>query len=76
MRVDHPNESDNGPRIAAELLRIESALRDPQTTSERYGQLYAAQQALAWAMDESLAAAPYDVISTGKVMPPMGIPGD
>ena len=62
-------------RIAGELSRIEAALHDDGTDAGRWSQLYAAQQALLWATNEDLAAAPYAVIVDGKVQPPMqGIP--
>jgi hypothetical protein len=61
-------------RIAEELTRIEAALHDAGTSAERWGQLYAAQQALLWATSKDLAAAPYNVIMQGKVQPPTGIP--
>jgi hypothetical protein len=54
--------------IQRELDRLEVALREPQTES-RYCQLYAAQQALAWALDPTGFAAPYDTIQRGRVLP-------
>ena len=51
-----------------ELERIERALRDPQT-DERYCQLYAAQQALAWAINPSGFASPYATIQRGLIRP-------
>jgi hypothetical protein len=54
--------------IRTELDRIETALRDPQT-DERYCQLYAAQQALAWAMNPSGFASPFATIQRGLVRP-------
>jgi hypothetical protein len=59
-------------RIAAELDRIQAMLLDDVTDATRWGQLYAAQQALLWGMNEDLAAAPYIVITNGKVQPPTG----
>jgi hypothetical protein len=38
---------------------------------ERYGQLYAAQQALKWTTERRGFAAPLDVIESGAVQPPM-----
>lgn len=61
-------------RIAGELRKIKTALHDADTSAERWGQLYAAQQALLWAVSEDLAAAPYAVIMQGKVQSPTGIP--
>lgn len=58
-------------RIAEELDMIESALRDPGTEIVQWGQLYVAQQALTWAVNEDLAASPYGVIVEGKVQPPI-----
>jgi hypothetical protein len=54
--------------VKSELERIECALRDPQT-DERYCQLYAAQQALAWAMNPSGFASPFATIQRGLVRP-------
>ncbi len=51
-----------------ELERIERGLREPQS-SERYCQLYAAQQALSWALEPSGFALPYDTIVSGRVRP-------
>lgn len=55
-------------QIARELERIEKALREPQT-DERYCQLYAAQQALAWALDPDGFASPYAAVQRGLVRP-------
>ena len=54
--------------IQIELARIGRALREPQT-DERYCQLYAAQQALAWAINSERAASPYTTIQRGLVRP-------
>src|SRR5579863_9628519 len=62
--------------IARELDRIQAALRDPQT-DERYCQLYAAQQALAWAISPSLFMSPFETIQRGLVRPiSVSIPED
>jgi hypothetical protein len=57
--------------IARELERLEKALGEPQT-DERYCQLYAAQQALAWAVDPDGFASPYATIQRGLVRPLTG----
>lgn len=62
-------------RIASELELIEAALRNDSTDAVQWGQLYAAQQALCWAASEALAAAPYAVITEGRVQP-TGIPAN
>jgi hypothetical protein len=62
-------------QLRIELERIERALGDPQT-DERYCQLYAAQQALAWALDPSTMMSPYEAIQRGRVIPPNGIRED
>jgi hypothetical protein len=54
--------------IERELNRIEAALREPQT-DERYCQLYAAQQALAWATEPDGFKSPYETIQRGLVQP-------
>lgn len=59
--------------IERELRRLEAALREPQTDA-RYCQLYAAQQALSWALDPDGYASPYAVVQTGSVMPLTGTP--
>jgi hypothetical protein len=59
-----PNE--NVSQVRVELERIERALRDPQT-DERYCQLYAAQQALAWALSPSEFMSPFTAIQLGRV---------
>lgn len=50
--------------VQRELERIELALRQAQTESA-YCQLYAAQQALSWALEPTGFKAPYDTIVTG-----------
>ena len=54
--------------IQRELLRVQAALREPQS-DERYCWFYVAQQALSWALDPSGFSAPYDTIVGGRVMP-------
>lgn len=61
--------------VERELRRIEQALRDPQP-ADRYCQLYAAQQALAWALEPSGFAEPYIVICEGRVQAIEGIQED
>jgi hypothetical protein len=51
--------------IARELERIRAAVRERQATnshSTEYRELYAAQQALAWALEPNGFRAPYDTI--------------
>jgi hypothetical protein len=47
--------------IQRELNRIEVALRQPQS-GNRYAELYAAQQALAWAIEPTGFASPHATI--------------
>lgn len=47
--------------VQRELDRIGDALRQPQP-SNRYAELYAAQQALMWATDPTDFKAPYDML--------------
>ena len=61
--------------ISRELGRLEAALHEPQT-ADRYCQLYAAQQALAWALEPNGIAAPYDAIQRGRVQPPTDTQAD
>lgn len=58
----------NQDQLTSELERIERALRDPQT-DERYCQLYAAQQALAWARTPGGFMSPFETIQRGLVQP-------
>ena len=46
--------------IERELERIAAALREPRSAD--YDQLYAAQQALSWALEPEGFKAPYDAI--------------
>ena len=55
--------------IQGELERLSRSLREPQSP-ERYAQLYAAQQALAWAVDPETYAGPESTIQCGLVQPP------
>ncbi len=48
--------------IERELERISAALRE-QTTAEKYDRLYAAQQALSWALEPSGFMAPFKSIT-------------
>ena len=52
-------------RIKQERDKIQSALLGPTTTTRQYEQLYAAQQALAWAENPELAKSPYDLVMGG-----------
>ena len=54
--------------IQAELAKIEAALHEPQT-DERYVALYAAQQALTWAINPDIAMPPYVAIQLDRVRP-------
>ena len=54
--------------IERELNRIEIALRQSQS-GNRYAELYAAQQALAWATDPNNFASPFDTVTDSAVEP-------
>lgn len=54
-------ESAGAGFVQRELDRIAVALREPQPP-ERYGQLYAAQQALSFALDPEHFAAPVEMV--------------
>ena len=56
-------------RIQSELDRVSERLRQEMGAAGLYCQLYAAQQALSWALNPEGAAAPFDVIVGGKVQP-------
>lgn len=47
--------------VQRELDRISRALHEPHS-AERYAQLYAAQQALSWAMEPTGFRSPYDTV--------------
>ena len=53
--------------VDRELQRLAVAIVDPSNSAKR-DQLYAAQQALGWAIEPNAAKSPYDMI--------MGIPGE
>jgi hypothetical protein len=65
-------ESPVPSRIADEARRIESLLRDEKTDGQLWSQLYAAQQALLWAVSDDLAAAPLPIIMERRIQPPRG----
>ena len=54
--------------IDRELDRIAVELRKP-IPDDRYTQLYAVQQALAWAQSPDGAMSPYEAVINGKVQP-------
>ena len=54
--------------IERELDRIAVGLRSP-ITDDRYTNLYAAQQALSWALFPSECMSPYEAVINGKVQP-------
>jgi hypothetical protein len=66
------SEDTKDDRIRAELDRISERLRQEMGTAGLYCQLYAAQQALSWALNPEGAAVPLDVIVGGKVQPLTG----
>jgi len=49
--------------VQAELCRIQAMLTAP--ASERYAELYAAQQALMWVMDSAMFKAPSEMLVSG-----------
>jgi len=55
-------------RIEIEMKRINKALLD-KLGSPEYDRLYAAQQALAWALNPDLAKSPYDMIMGTQEVP-------
>lgn len=71
------NDSRRYRAINAELERIALGLENART-DEEYGQLYAAQQALWWALsagnDNAPCAAPFDVITSGRASRVTGTP--
>ena len=61
--------------LQRELDRIQRALRQPQI-ADRYRDLYAAQQALAWALEPDAFRSPYDFAVSAPIEPATGIPED
>jgi hypothetical protein len=61
--------------IQRELDSLVDALRVPQTP-DNYAKLYAAQQALAWAMEPEGFASPLVAIARSSAEPVMGIQED
>jgi hypothetical protein len=73
MPIGYPEEADPGTStpvgfVQRELDRIAIALQEPQPP-ERYCALYAAQQALRWALEPGGYQAPSEVILDGLVQP-------
>ncbi len=56
--------------VAREIRRLETALTTPGLDSARWGQVYAALQALYYVVEPSGYAAPWDTIAAGAVQPP------
>jgi hypothetical protein len=67
--VAGPISHERASFIARELRGIEVALR-AEVQPDRYQQLYAAQQALAWALDPEAVSSPSRVISEGRIQAP------
>ena len=60
--LEIPPPAETGGFVARELSRIAVRLRELGIPSAQYEQLYAAQQALAWALEPMGFGTPYDVI--------------
>ena len=80
MKSSPPIRTDSDPKasfckppcraeVLAQLRKIERGLRAPRTGNDKYCLLYAAQQALHWALDVRAAGTPYSVIMAGKIAP-------
>jgi len=63
-----PAEGGKMGFVSRELDRIAVALQEPQPP-ERYGQLYAAQQALSFALDPEHFTGPLRVVLEGRITP-------
>jgi hypothetical protein len=61
--------------VQRELDRIAGALREPQPP-KRYCELYAAQQALSWALDPEHFASPVIAIAEGRIQALTDTQGD
>jgi hypothetical protein len=75
MKNGPKGDSACGGFVERELARIGAALQRPQPP-ERYVELYAAQQALSWALDPENFATPLDTIRQGRVVAPSSTQGD
>jgi hypothetical protein len=64
-------EQDAKDRLTAERDRLRGEF-ETQLDPHKSAQLYAAKQALDWALDQNIAAAPTWVILAGKAQPLMG----
>ena len=62
--------------VREELDLIGVALGESIDYPERYSRLYAAQQALAWALDRDGYCSPLTAITTEARLPPTGTPAD
>lgn len=77
MALGVPEEGEPGEErpagfIQRELARLRDALHETQT-EEGYRALYAAQQALSWALEPGGYASPSDVIEKDLIQPLRGI---
>jgi hypothetical protein len=54
-------------QVREELARLRAALLDPSISPDRYQQCYAAQQALAWAIESSITLSPCKAIAEGRI---------
>ena len=57
--------------IQSELEKVQKRLTDDALTDKQYCELYAVQQALSWAHDPESAAAPLEIVMSGKIQPPV-----
>jgi hypothetical protein len=57
-------------KIKSELAKIQNLLVSGDVSERQYEQLYAARQALAWALDNRGAKSPVATILQGKIFAP------
>lgn len=67
-------EEPSRERIKKELQEISKLLNDGSLAAEKWGQLYAVQQALTWVINPSISAPPCQVVLEGKAITTVDIP--
>lgn len=63
MKIDTDRQADT-ESIQVELDRVAVALRAEPLDTERYGLLYAVQQALGWVLEPSAFKSPYALVTS------------
>ncbi len=69
LEPDGTNKPREEGRLQDEADRLYEAMVSGKLDDKTYCYMYAAKQALGWAMDPNSARSPFDTIVAGKVMP-------